>query len=298
MVGNVFDIQRFSIHDGPGVRVTVFLKGCSLRCRWCHNPEGLEPQPSLRFVNNLCIGCQMCKICPHSVHQFVDGIHHIDFSKCQGCGKCVMSCPSCALILYGKTMSDEEVANEVLKDKEYFNEDGGVTFSGGEPLLQPDFVKATILSLKKKYPSIHVCVDTCGNVPFENIEKVIDLTDIFLFDIKCISESTHIYATGSSNKLILENLHKIDELNKDIWIRVPIIPDINDSDEELLKIADQINNLKNVKRVTLIPYHSLGHTKYDEMGMEYKYDYRKFISDEKMEHIKELFANKGIIHKS
>ena len=297
-MGNVFDIQRFSIHDGPGVRVTIFLKGCSLRCKWCHNPEGQETKKSLRFIPNLCINCQTCQKCPNEVHSFVNNIHNIDFSKCVGCGYCVNNCPSKALILYGKDMSPKEVAEEVLKDKDYFQEEGGVTFSGGEPLLQPDFIIDCVKEIKKDIPNIHVCIDTAGNIPYENIKKVYDIANIFLFDIKAITENIHILGTAHSNKLILENLHKIDESGKDLWIRIPVIPTINDSDEELNLIADEILSLKNVKRVTIIPYHSLGHTKYDEMGMEYKYDYNNSISNERLEEIKALFKAKGIVHRS
>lgn len=296
-MGQVFDIQRFSIHDGPGVRVTIFLKGCSLRCKWCHNPEGLSKEPSLRFIHNLCINCGACQKCPNNVHTFVDNIHQVNFSKCVVCGYCVNVCPSKALLLYGKEMSADEIAKEILKDKDYFLNEGGITFSGGEPLLQPDFINECVNRIRKDIPNIHVCVDTSGNVPYENIQKVIENTNIFLFDIKAISKEKHIAGTGSSNELILENLHKLDETEKDIWIRIPVIPGINDSDEELNLIADEINTLKHVKKVTIIPYHSLGHTKYDEMGMEYKYDYHSSISNERLEEIKSLFKAKGIVHK-
>ena len=298
MMGNVFDIQRFSIHDGPGIRVTIFLKGCSLRCKWCHNPEGQNSGKSLRFIPNLCINCQKCKACPQGVHSFIDNIHHIDFSKCKGCSLCVNSCPANALILYGKEMSPKEVADEVLKDKDYITNGGGITFSGGEPLLQSNFIIECVNETRKDIPNLHVCIDTAGLIPYENIKKLLHIANIFLFDIKAISEDKHILGTGYSNKTILENLHKLDKENKDIWIRVPIIPGINDSNDELELIADEINSLKNVKRVTLIPYHSLGHTKYDEMGMEYHYDYHLSIPEERLEEIKKLFALKGITHQS
>lgn len=298
MNGKIFDIQRFSLHDGPGIRTTVFLKGCCLRCQWCHNPEGLEAKKNLRYIENLCICCGKCLSCTQNVHTIKNGKHVVDFSKCIECGECVKNCPAEALILYGKEVSSEFIASEVLKDKEYYENGGGVTFSGGEALLQADFVIECIKEIKKHINNINICIDTCGNIDYEIIKKTVPFTDIYLYDLKCMCDSNHTKYTGVSNKKILENLKKLDKENKDIWIRIPLIPDVNDSNGELGDMADFIQELKNVKKVTLIPYHSLGYTKYAEMGMEYKYDFNKSISEKRFEEIKNIFLKKGIKHEA
>lgn len=295
MKGNVFDIQRFSIHDGPGVRTTVFLKNCSLKCIWCHNPEGLERKTNLRFLTNLCIGCKKCSICPNEVHKFVGNKHIVHFSLCKACGKCVNVCPSQALVLCGKEMTSAEVAKEVLKDRDYYT-NGGVTFSGGEPLLQTDFIIECVKNIRKEMPNIHVAIDTCGNVHYSVFQKIFPYVDIFLYDVKAFEEKTHILGTGSSNNLIKENLLKLDKENIPIWIRIPLVPLINDNDEELTKIADFISKLNNIQRLTLIPYHSLGSNKYEEIGMEYLYDSNLTISEERFTQIKKIFSSKGLHH--
>ncbi len=272
MTGIIFDIQRFSVHDGPGIRTTIFLKGCSLNCLWCHNPEGIAPKKQLMFASSKCIKCGAClDICKaHDINS--ENLHVIDRTKCKVCGKCAEICPSKALKICGKEISSAEIAEEVLKDISFYTNGGGVTFSGGEALLQTEFVAETAKIIKEKAPEISVAVDTCGNVPWEAFERVLPYCDLSLYDIKAANSDLHKKGTGKGNELILDNLKKLDLTGKDIRIRIPLIPNFNDGKEEQERIKEIIVPLSNVKEVTIVPYHTLGVSKYEELGMEYKFD--------------------------
>ena len=268
MTGKVFNIQRFSLHDGPGIRTTCFLMGCSLRCRWCHNPEGLKSEILLQYNEKDCIGCRACQeVCPHGVHQVDENGHRVDFTKCRLCGKCMEICPTRALQKSGKEYAPEELAALAARDRMAYRDQGGVTFSGGEPLLQADFVAETARICKELCVPT-VTVDTAGNVEWEAFEKMLPWTDVFLFDIKAGSESAHVLGTGVSNRRILENLQRLDETGKPIYIRVPVIVGINDSEEEIRKIGEIIKGLRNVAEVRLLPYHTFGREKYLTLGYE------------------------------
>lgn len=269
MTGNVFNIQRFSLHDGPGIRTTVFFTGCTLDCRWCHNPEGKIGDVRLQFDRRKCIGCRKCEnVCLRGVHSFADPmVHDIDRGRCDLCGRCIKACPAQALAVSGSAYTAEEIARKAARDIPFYASDGGLTLSGGEPLMQADFAaECARLSLEAGVPG--VAVDTAGNVPWSAFEKVLPYTQHFLFDIKAADEETHLKGTGSSNRLILENLSRLDGEKKNIYIRIPVIGNFNDNETEMKGIAGIIGRLKSVREVRLIPYHSLGMEKYAALGLE------------------------------
>ena len=251
-----FDIQRNSFVDGPGIRTTVFFKGCNLRCAWCHNPESQSAKPQMMFYKDKCTGCGKCKsVCPYHLEQ------------CELCGKCTLYCPVDARKVCGKEHTVDEVLKEVLKDQAFYETSGGgVTFSGGECMLQIDFL-AEILK-KCKENGIHTAVDTAGHIPFESFEKILPYTDLFLYDIKIFDSQKHKQYVGVSNELILENLKKLFERKAKLWIRIPIIPDVNDSIEEIRKIKDFLKTIGTAEKIELLPYHTMGENKYRAIGKE------------------------------
>ena len=268
-VATVFDIQRFSVHDGPGIRTTVFLKGCPLNCLWCHNPESKTKAPELMLHATTCVGCGECVgACENKLHSFVENEHIIDRNKCSVCGKCADSCVFGALVVSGKTMSAEEVLSEVMRDKSFYdNSGGGVTVSGGEPLMQADFCCELFSSAKEQ--GISTAVETSGFGRWENIERLSECVDYFLWDYKETSPERHREYTGVDNALILENLAKLDALGAKIVLRCPIIPGLNDRDEHFLGIAEVANKHKSILRVEIEPYHSLGKSKAFAIGKDY-----------------------------
>lgn len=270
--GRIFDIQRFSVHDGPGIRTTVFMKGCSLRCPWCHNPEGLLYTKQPQFFKEKCIGCGLC-----------GGEHSINNAEL---------CPSSALQIVGKDITTEELLSVILRDRDFYGNDGGVTFSGGECLLQSEFVTEMLMSAKAE--GISTAVDTSGAVEWENIKSTLPYTDIYLYDVKCVTCEIHKKVIGTDNRSILENLSKLGASGARIWIRVPIIPDFNDNNEELEKIAKEISKTEGVEKATLIPYHTLGKNKYETLGTNCHYNTQKRITDKNLEEYKEIFIKNGV----
>lgn len=264
MQGLITDIKRFAVHDGDGIRTTVFLKGCSLKCVWCHNPEGISPKPQIAFYSHKCASCGRCaELC--GANSFENGKHIFDFDKCVLCGKCESACFNGAFKLYGKRVTVGEVLKIALEDKLFYDSSGGgVTLSGGECLLQPDFCAELLKALKEN--GINTAVDTCGNVSKEAIDKVLPYTDVFLYDVKAIDEDVHIKCTGFSNKLILDNLKYIDSLGKSLEIRIPFVPQFNDNQIE--KIADYLKELKGITKVRVLPYHNFAGSKYKALGMK------------------------------
>lgn len=257
---NIFEIKRFAVHDGDGIRTTVFFKGCPLRCLWCHNPESLVAKPQLAWHSHKCIGCGECvSACPRGAHAVTEGVHTLNRELCAACGKCVQACIGEALTLYGRQTTVEELLPLLLEDRDFYeNSGGGVTLSGGECLLQADFCAELLKALKGE--GIHTAVDTCGFVDREELDKVIPYTDIFLYDIKAVDEDVHIRCTGHSNARILENLKYLDSCGKKVEIRIPFVPNYNDDQVE--KIADFLKELSNVTKVRVLPYHNYAGSKY------------------------------------
>lgn len=254
MKGTIFDIERNSFVDGPGIRTSVFFKGCNLRCTWCHNPESQSPEIQMMLYPNKCTGCGKCKEkCPNGLE------------KCDLCGKCAVYCPQDAREICGREYSADEVMRDILKDKAYYEASGGgVTFSGGECMLQIDFLEE-LLKECKKY-GIHTAVDTAGHVPYKRFEQVIPYTDLFLYDFKCFDSEKHKLYTGVGNELILENLKRLLFEQKRLWIRIPVIPTVNDTVEEMRAIRDFFDTYERPEKTELLPYHSMGEHKYAAIG--------------------------------
>lgn len=266
MTGRIVDMKRFAVHDGPGIRTTVFLKGCSLACLWCHNPESISGRPELAYYEQKCIHCGSCvSVCPAGAHRMENGRHVFDRSKCIGSGECAKVCLGNALVFYGKEMTAEEVMSVVLEDVSFYEHSGGgLTLSGGEPLLQHLFCRELLLLAKKH--ALHTAIDTCGAIPWKNFESVVDLTDLFLFDVKHMNSAAHQRATGSGNELILENLTRLSETGKAIEIRIPLVPGINDDEENIAQTGRFLAKLKNITKVRVLPYHAFARSKYVALG--------------------------------
>ncbi len=266
--GRIFDIKRMAVHDGPGIRTTVFFKGCPLRCIWCHNPEGLSAKKQLAFMEEKCINCGKCvPICPSGVHVFLDDalMHHIE--KCTACSRCEAVCRGKALKLYGYDITVDELTNKLLRDRDFYDgSGGGVTLSGGECLMQAAFVAELLKRLREE--GIHTAVDTCGYVGRKALDMVIPFTDLFLYDVKAINEDVHVACTGKSNKSILENLKYLDSLAVNIEIRFPSVPGYNDG--ELSAVREFADSLETKPYVKVLDYHSFSVSKYTSLGMEYK----------------------------
>ena len=239
--------------DGPGIRTTVFFKGCNLKCAWCHNPESQDFKPQMMFYKDKCKGCGKCKeICPTPDH-------------CTLCGKCTFYCPVDARKVCGKEYSVDEVLAEIIKDKAFYdNSGGGVTFSGGECMLQIDFLEVILRECKKN--GIHTAVDTAGHVPFQRFEQILPYTDLFLYDIKCYNSEMHRKYTGVGNRLILDNLKKLLQSDSALWVRIPIIPTVNDTVEEMKAIRQFFDTYGQPEKIELLPYHAMGEHKYAALG--------------------------------
>ncbi len=270
--GVVFNIERYATEDGHGIRTLVFLKGCALRCKWCANPESQLFKTEVVFSETLCTGCGKClDICPNDAIHFDEDYGYIsDSNICTGCGLCVDNCLYNARTLSGTEITSEELVKEILKDKDYFiMSGGGVTFSGGEPLFQSDFIRECSLLLKEH--DIPVLIETCGYVPRENIENVLDVIDAIYFDLKHMNLDIHKELTGKDNRLILENLAYInDNFNKELSVRYPYIPPYNDDVENTDAAVEFIKKLDNVGELVFLPYHRLGLPKYRGLGRNYE----------------------------
>lgn len=269
MKGTVFNIQRFSINDGPGIRTTVFLKGCPLSCIWCHNPESKLTKREVLFNKSKCITCGACGVvCDNRAHVFEDGEHSLKRDLCIACGRCADVCPMKGLEAVGEENTVEEVLITVMKDKIFYDTSGGgLTVSGGEPMLQFDFTYDLLKSAKEK--GLHTCMETCGFAEEERYIQIAKHVDIFLFDYKETDPMRHKEYTGVSNERILKNLRAIDEIGAKMILRCPIIPTLNDRTEHFEGIARVANSLKNVIEINVEPYHPLGMGKSEMLGKDY-----------------------------
>ena len=256
MKATIFDIQRNSYVDGPGIRTTVFFKGCNLRCAWCHNPESQSAEKEMLFYKSKCIGCEKCKEkCAYNP------------KKCNLCGNCTIYCPKDAREICGKEYTAEELLKIILRDKDfYIASGGGVTFSGGECMLRIDFLEEALRLCKEN--GIHTAVDTAGHVPYAYFEKILPFTDLFLYDVKCFNNEKHKKHTGVGNELILENLKRLLRVGKPIWVRIPIIPTVNDTREEMQAIRALLDAHGHPDKIELLPYHQMGEHKYEALEKE------------------------------
>ena len=292
MKANIFDIKHFAVHDGPGIRTTVFFKGCPLKCIWCHNPESISAKKQLGFIKSSCVNCGACvSACKQGAHYINgDGTHGFKRDKCINCGECQKVCKAKALTLYGKEVDIADIIKDVLEDKDFYDSSGGgVTLSGGECLAQPDVCEELLRALKQE--GIHTAVDTCGFVSKDTLDKVIPFTDLFLYDMKAFCEDVHVKCTSRSNKTILENLQYIDDSGKSIEIRIPFVPEYND--REIEKIALFLSSLKNITGVRVLPYHNYAGTKYSSLDIEDTLP-KRLPADEEITNAKAVLSSYGI----
>jgi pyruvate formate lyase activating enzyme len=292
--GLVFHIQRYSIQDGPGIRTTVFLKGCPLRCGWCSNPESQDPAPEIMFRSQQCQQSGACaEACEVGAITLVDGMPRLDRGTCTMCTDCVEACPSGALEVTGKRMKLEDVVEEACRDELFYvNSGGGVTLSGGEPLSQPEFSRRFLEACKGR--SIHTCLDTCGHASWQVMENVLEHTDLVLFDLKHLSSEKHREGTQASNDLVLENLRKtLDSKGTRVWIRIPLIPAYNDGGPHLKELTLAIRGM-GAEKVSLLGFHQWGKSKYQALGREYPYDGIEPLPKESLESAKRIMEAHGI----
>jgi pyruvate formate lyase activating enzyme len=292
--GLVFNLQRYSIHDGPGIRTTVFLKGCPLRCAWCHNPEGISPRPELVVVESRCAGCGECRrACPFGDSVSGAGALPAHPEQCQLCGACVEACPTGARQMIGRTMTVPEILEEILKDRIFYESSGGgVTFSGGEPLLQPHFL-CTLLEACRAH-GLHTVLDTTGFGCTEHLLAAAALSDLVLYDLKAFDETRHRTLTGVSNRGIRANLQALDRTHRNVWIRLPVVPGFNDDLAELKRIADFVAGLRSVTLVNLLPFHRTALHKWKRLGLAHSLEGVQAPSAEFMERAAETFSQMGL----
>lgn len=258
LTGLLFDISRFAVHDGPGIRTTVFLKGCPLHCPWCHNPEGIAPRPQLLFRPESCIGCGRCAAaCAAGLHTHNGALSPEAAARCTACGACAAACPSEALSLCGRRVTVEEVVEEAARDRSFYGTSGGgVTLSGGEPLAQPRFTRALLAALKRT--GLHTCVETAAVAPEAVFAEIVADTDLFLIDCKHTDPDILRTLTGADDAVIQANLHLLDQQGKPVILRCPIIPGVNDTPTHLAGIAARANRYANIRQIELMPYHAYG----------------------------------------
>lgn len=290
----VTNIQGYSIHDGDGIRTVIFLKGCPLRCKWCANPENISGTAQLGFLTRMCVGCGKCaKTCTRGAVISGSGIYRINRSICDECFSCVDTCYYDALVKYGSEMSAHEVYVKVEKDRMFYESSGGgITVSGGEPLIHIDFVHE-LFSLCAD-GGISTCIETCGHVPKKYIERILPLTDQLYFDIKCIDSSLHQQYTGVDNELILDNARYLATSGANILFRQPFIPGVNTSKNQIEKTANFIKNLDGNQSLQLIPYHRMGKSKYEALNIPYDMEHTEIMPTDELHSALELFCSLGV----
>lgn len=295
-IGMIYNIQRFSLDDGPGIRTTVFLKGCNLRCAWCHNPESMQAKPEIMFFRQKCVGCNACvAACPVSAQQPAPdrGLNRL---RCVGCGRCVAVCPYGALALRGRRITPVEVLEEAMKDQVFYAASGGgVTFSGGEPLLQPAFLAETLKLCREN--GLTTAVDTAGNVPWTSFESILHYTNLVLFDLKAANSTLHKQLTGVENEQILENLVRVSQSDCALRIRVPLIKGMNlnsPEDKRWKEMLDILCGLERVDQVDLLPYHRLGESKYAALDKPCLTNETQRFSDEELNALLQQARRRGL----
>ena len=294
MIGRVFDIKRYSIHDGPGIRTTVFLKGCSLRCLWCHNPESVDPGPELMHWPGRCARCYACiKACPKdAITKDAAGAVAIDRKACDLCGKCAEACLYDAMQIVGREMSVEEVLSEVEKDKIFYDQSGGgVTLSGGDPFVQSAFAEALLDGCRSR--GISAAVDTAGFSRNGVLDRVASKAGLILYDLKCMDDARHKELTGVSNAPIIENLKRLAAGRAEVWVRIPLVSGVNDDDNNIRRTIDFLSSLKTIRRVGILPYHSGGLEKARRIGQESHFRKFETPSEERIAAVEAAFREAG-----
>lgn len=289
--GVLFNIQRYSLHDGPGIRTIPFFKGCPLACKWCSNPESQRPQPELIYKKNDCIRCGKCiEVCPQNALS-PSNPSFVDRSRCVQCGECTKVCPTQALEMKGKRMTVNDVIRELQKEENLFRRSGGgVTLSGGEPLAQPEFARELLKACKAK--GWHTAIETTGFTTKEVVEDVFPWIDLALTDIKAINPSVHEQNTGVNNSRILENLLRISFITK-VIVRIPLVPGVNDNEEEIRSIAEFAKLMSGVDTIHLLPYHTFGENKYNLLGRIYPMGNTPSLAENKIENLKKMIESMG-----
>jgi pyruvate formate lyase activating enzyme len=294
MTGLVFDIKRYSIHDGPGIRTTVFLKGCGLHCQWCHNPESIDVRPELMHWPSRCKRCQACvQACPAgALSADAEGKVLVDRSKCDPCGRCAEACLYDAMQVIGREMSVDEVLSEVERDRVFFEQSGGgVTLSGGDPLVQADFAEAVLGACRAR--GIHAAIDTAGLSANGAFERLARQADLVLFDLKLIDTAAHKAFTGVSNTPILENLKALAGSGREIWVRIPLVRGVNDDEGNIRRTIDLVRSLGSVRRIGLLPYHAGGLEKARRIGRESRFRKFESPSEDRLAAIEAAFREAG-----
>lgn len=291
--GLIFNIQKFSIHDGPGIRTTIFLKGCPLRCKWCANPESQSAHVQILWDQKKCVHCLQCvKSCMYQAISCREGEIHIDEALCQGCLNCVSTCLQSALSNEGETKEIEEIVRIALQDKDFYEESGGgITISGGEGMSQPDFLKELVKELKKH--NLHLAIETTGYIPKETFHELAPLFDLLLFDVKHYDTNRHFEDTGVHNKQIINNLKWATHQGLEILPRIPVIPGFNDSIQDAAGLASLLTEI-GLKKVQLLPFHQFGERKYEMMHKEYAYKNVRALQKEDLTEYQNEFTKKGL----
>ena len=301
MTFNIFDIKRYAINDGPGIRTTLFFKGCPLRCAWCHNPESWSTEPQLVYRQSRCIGCQTCvSTCPnHLLEMTTEGIRPTDTDQCRGCNLCTQECPTRALEMCGREWTLDELMAEVEKEREVMTQSGGgVTLCGGEPLMHPEEALALLTELKQR--GFHTAVDTSLQTSPTIVGRVAPVTDLFLADLKLMDSAQHKQYTGKENELILNNIRLLNQLGADFWIRIPLIEGVNADDENIIATADFLSSLTSWKsrRIHLLPFHDVAQEKHRRLfslhsPLSTLHNSFSIPNDETLQHIVSLFESRG-----
>jgi pyruvate formate lyase activating enzyme len=291
--GTIFDIKRYAINDGPGIRTAVFLKGCLLKCWWCHNPEGQSLKPQLMFRSNRCVSSHAClAACPHGAIAWKDG-SVTDWELCDQCGKCAEVCFAGAREMVGRVIEVDLLMDEIERDIPFYDQSGGgVTFTGGEPLLQMEFLREALLACKRR--NIHTTLDTSGYASWKNLQSIKPVVDLFLYDIKVLDARKHLKYTSISNKRILDNLEKLSSENAQVIVRIPLVPGVNDDKENLQQCGTYLSSLDHLMGVEIMPYHDIGLAKYQALGMDYKMKDTSTPTDAHIRKAEDLLSNYGL----